>query len=416
MVARYANRRAVLSTTSFDKEFLTPEYFRDPYPLYSRLREEAPVYWSEKLNGWLLTRFNDVKSALNDRRLNNSGRINSLLVRLPAGERAHCQQLALHMGNNMAFTDPPDHTRIRRLVGNSFTPRRVNKHKSRIQDIVGELLESMEGMTSVDLVREFAFQLPAMVICEVLGIPRDDRDKLKHWSDDIVGFLSIGAVTSENTIRAQASILAATEYIAHLVDDRVCEPREDMISALVSSLDESGGLTKDELLSSLVHVFNAGFETTEGLIGNGMLALLHYPEQMQLLQENPDLIELAVEEFLRYDNSVQRQMRVASEDIELHGRLIRKGEHLALFVGSAGRDPSQYSDPDSLDVTRQPNSHIGFGYGIHACIGGPLARIEVQAAIRGLIDRYPDIRLPDQNLAYEHLVGLRKLKSLIVKV
>ena len=405
-----------MSTTSFDKEFLTHAYFSDPYPFYSRLREEAPVYWSEKLNGWLLTRFNDVKSALKDPRLNNSGRINSLLVQLPAGERAHCQQLALRIGNNMAFTDPPDHTRIRRVVGNSFTPRRVNKLKSRIHDIVGELLDSMEGMTSVDLVREFAFQLPAIVMCEVLGIPRDDRDKLKHWSDDIVGFLSIGAVTSEKTVRAQASILAATEYIARLVDDRVCEPREDMISKLVSSLDESGGLTRDELLSSLVQVFNAGFETTEGLIGNGMLALLHYPEQMQLLQENPDLIELAVEEFLRYDNSVQRQMRVASEDIELHGHLIRKGEHLALFVGSAGRDPSQFSDPDSLDITRQPNNHIAFGYGIHACIGGPLARIEVQAAIRGLMNRYPDIRLTDQNLAYEHLMGLRKLKSLIVKV
>ncbi len=408
--------RGTLANESFDSEFLTPEYFNDPYPFYHRLRVEAPAYWSDKLNGWLLTRFGDVKRGLSDPRLNNGGRIPALMAQLPAGAHERYRPLATRMGNNMAFTDPPDHTRIRKLVGGAFTPRKVNNLKPRIQETVNELLDAVQSRQHFDLVGEFAFQLPAIVICELVGIPRTDRNKFKRWSDDIVGFLSIGAVTPEKTARAQESVLEATEYIARLVDDRRYDPRDDMLTALVSSQDESDVLTEDELFSSIVHLFNAGFETTEGLIGNGMLALFRNPDQMELLRENANLIESAVEEFLRYDNSVQRQMRVASEDIELHGDIIRRGQHIALFVGAAGRDPYHFPDPDRLDITRTPNKHIGFGYGIHFCIGGALARIETQVALKSLLQRYPNMRLPDQTLEYAKLVGLRKLKSLTVEV
>jgi len=405
---------AVELTRTFDDDFLTPEYFADPYPFYHRLRAEVPAYWSKKLNAWLLTRYDDVKPGLNDSRLNSSDRIASIMDRLPPGAHDEYQALLVHMTSMMAFNDPPVHTRLRKLVGKAFTPRRVNNLLPSIQSIVDELLDGVVGKDEFDLVDDFAFHLPAIVICEMLGIPREDRDKVRRWSDDIVGFVSAGAVTPERTARAQETVYDATKYLTALADDRRRNPRDDMLTALVEAEDEGDTLSEDEFISMIVQLFFAGFETTEGLVGNGMLALFRNPEQHALLQAHPEMTEGAVEEFLRYDSSIQRQSRVANEDMQLHGETIRKGQYVVLFIGAANRDPEHFIDPDRLDITRTENKHIGFGHGIHFCIGGPLARIETQIAISTILRRMPDIRLIEEEPEFVDLLALRKLRALWV--
>ena len=397
---------------SFDEVFLTPEYFADPYPLFRQLRAEAPVYWCERLQAWLVTRYDDVLQGLTDPRLNCGDRIASILDRLEAGTQGRYRPLLNHMTSMMVFTDPPDHTRLRNLVGKAFTARTLIDLRPKIQLIVDELLDTFEGRDQIDLVGEFAFHVPAIVICEMLGIPREDRGHVHEWSDDIAGFLSSGAVTPEKTEHAQQSVLAAKEYLLDLAARRRSVPQDDLMTALVEAEHEGDRLSGDELISMVVQLFFAGFETTEGLIGNAVLALLRFPDQLELLRSDSSLIEGAVEEFLRYDNSVMRQARVANVDLKLRGQRIERGQYVALFIGAANRDPEQFPEPDQLDIKRRENKHVAFGHGIHFCIGGPLARIETQLAINSILRRIPNMRLAEQDLEWDELLALRKLKSL----
>jgi cytochrome P450 len=398
----------------YDDQFLTPKYFSDPYPLYCELRTNAPTYWSKKLNAWLLTRYDDVKSGLNDPKLNSRDRIASIMDRIDSSAQQEYNGLLKHMTNMMSFNDPPVHTRLRKLVGKAFTPNRINSLQPQIQTIVDELLDKVCKQSSFDLVDEFAFQLPAIVICEMLGIPREDRDKIRKWSNDIVGFVSAGAVTSESTAQAQQTVDEATSYLLALANDRRHNPCDDMLTALVEAEDHGDSLSEDEFVSMIVLLFFAGFETTEGLIGNSMLALFRNPSQFSLLKSHPELTENAVEEFMRYDNSVQRQSRVANEIIDSHGQLIKPGDYVILFIGAANRDPRHFSNPEKLDITRTGNKHIGFGHGIHFCIGGPLARMETHLAISSIIRRMPNIRLIEDKPEFENLLALRKLRTLEV--
>jgi hypothetical protein len=398
----------------FDEYLLTPDFFADPYPFYHQLRSTQPVYWSDRLGAWLLTRYTDVASALHDSRLKSGSRIQAIMSQLPETVRSETQPLYQHLTKMMAFTDPPNHTRLRTLVGKAFTPGTVAKLRPRIQAIVDELLDKVQGTGKADLVRDFAYPLPAIVICEMLGIPLEVRDHFKQWSNDIVGFVSAGQVTAHKALTAQRSVAALTEYFLSLCEQRRQHPREDLISALVIAEEEGDKLTEDELLSMCVQLFFAGFETTEGLIGNGLLALMRNPDQLKNLRDNPSLIGTAVEEFLRYDNSVQRQARVASVDLEIGGQRILQGQYLLLFIGAANRDPAQFRDPDRLDISRCENKHVAFGHGIHFCIGAPLARLEGEIAINTVLGRFPGLRLMSQSLAWEELLALRKLKSLKV--
>ena len=398
----------------FDEYLLTPDFFADPYPFYHQLRSTQPVYWSDRLGAWLLTRYTDVASALHDSRLKSGSRIQAIMSQLPETVRSETQPLYQHLTKMMAFTDPPNHTRLRTLVGKAFTPGTVAKLRPRIQAIVDELLDKVQGTGKADLVRDFAYPLPAIVICEMLGIPLEVRDHFKQWSNDIVGFVSAGQVTAHKALTAQRSVAALTEYFLSLCEQRRQHPREDLISALVIAEEEGDKLTEDELLSMCVQLFFAGFETTEGLIGNGLLALMRNPDQLKNLRDNPSLIGTAVEEFLRYDNSVQRQARVASVDLEIGGQRILQGQYLLLFIGAANRDPAQFRDPDRLDISRCENKHVAFGHGIHFCIGAPLARLEGEIAINTVLRCFPGVQLMSQSLAWEELLALRKLKSLKV--
>lgn len=399
---------------SFDQYILTPPFLANPYPFYHQLRAEAPVYWSERLQAWILTRYTEVMTALHDPRLNSGERITAILSQLPETVRVEMQPLAEHMTQWVAFTDPPDHTRLRTLVGKAFTPRTIEKLRPQVQVLVDELLDVVQEAGHMDVIRDFAFPLPATVIAQMLGIPREDHDRFRQWSNDIAYFISAGGINIEVARKAQQSVLELADYFQGIVAQRRHRPQDDLISALVAVEEQGDKLSETELFSMFVQLFFAGHETTMGLIGNGLLALLRHPDQRHKLQDQPSLIASAVEEFLRYDTSIQRQARVASEDIEIDGHLIRKGQYILLFIAAANRDPAQFPEPDRLDITRQENRHLSFGYGIHFCIGAPLARLEAQIALDTLLRRMPKLQLAGETLAWEPLLALRKLKALPV--
>ena len=402
------------SIPTLDHDWLTPAFLADPYPFYRRLRSEAPVYWSERLSSWILTRYSDVVAALREPgRLSNAGRMATLLDKLPETLRPNLELLYQHYSVGLIFSDPPDHTRLRALVTKAFTPAMVERMRPRIQTIVSELLDAVESRGAMDVIEDFAYPLPATVICEMLGLPQSDRPQFRRWSDDIIGLLSAGA-DAERAERGQHSLRDLRDYYRRIIGERRNRPGEDLISALIQAHEHGQRLSEAELLSTSVTLLTAGQETTTSLIANGLLALLRNPDQLQLLKQNSSLMASAVEELLRYESPVQRQLRLAKEDFELEGHRIRKGEIVSPFLGAANRDPAQFPDPDRIDITRTDNRHIAFGYGVHFCVGAPLARLEAPIAFSAMLHRLPNIRLAGEVPEYKPDVTVRGLKALPV--
>ncbi len=387
----------------------------NPYPLYEQLRSEDPVHWSDLANSWILTRYDDVKFALQyDPRL-TAERQSLLFKQLPEAMQAEMQPLRRCLLAFMSNYDPPDHTRLRALVGKAFTPRMLERLRPRIQAIVDELLDAVKDTGCMEVIRDFAYPLPAIVIAEMLGVPPEDRDQFKHWADDIAAFLEGVSPTFPNIARrANQSALEQTDYLRGLFDQRQQHPQEDLMSALVAVEEQSDKLSETELFGMCSFLLLAGHETTTGLIGNGLLALLQHPDQLQKLKNEPSSIKTAVEEFLRYDSSIQRISRVAKQDFELHGKRIEQGQRIWAMLGAANRDSSQFPDPDRFDISRQENRHVAFGYGIHFCLGGPLARLEGQIAFNTLLRCLPGLWLASEVVEWQEGISLRILKSLLV--
>ncbi|HEY4910329.1 MAG TPA: cytochrome P450, partial [Methylomirabilota bacterium] len=334
------------------------EFIANPYPTYHRLRAEEPVHHNP-LGFWVLTRYEDVLVALRDPRFAKEAIAAFVAARFgfaPPG-----------IGLSMLDRDPPDHTRLRGLVSKAFTPRVVEVLRPHIQRIVDGLLERVETAGSMDLIEDFAYPLPVIVICELLGVPVEDRDRFKQWGLDIARGLDAIWLPpdSEVAARSMASRHALSDYFRALIAERRASPRGDMLSALIAAEEAGDTLGEDELLATCILLLVAGHETTVNLIGNGTLALLRHPHELRRLRENPGLIASAVEELLRYDGPVQRTARIPSEDVTIGGRTIGKGELVLPFIGAADRDPAQFPDPDRLDITRADNRHIAFGWGIH---------------------------------------------------
>jgi cytochrome P450 len=383
------------------------EFIANPYPTYHRLRAEEPVHHNP-LGFWVLTRYEDVLGALRDPRFAKEAIAAFVAARFgiaPAG-----------IGLSMLDRDPPDHTRLRGLVSTAFTPRVVEMLRPHIQRIVDGLLERVETAGSMDLIEDFAYPLPVVVICELLGVPVEDRDRFKQWGLDIARGLDAIWLPpdSEVAVRSVASRRALSDYFRALIAERRASPRGDMLSALIAAEAAGDTLTEDELLATCILLLVAGHETTVNLIGNGTLALLRHPHELRRLRESPGLIASAVEELLRYDGPVQRTARIPSEDVTIGGRTIGKGEMVLPFIGAADRDPAQFPDPDRLDLTRADNRHIAFGWGIHFCLGAPLARIEGQIAINTLLQRLPKLALATDTPPYRQSLTLRGLSALPV--
>jgi cytochrome P450 len=387
---------------------MDPEFIADPYPTYHRLRTEDPVHLSP-LGFWVLTRYEDVVSALRDPRLAKEAIAAFVAARfgvdVPPG-----------IGLSMLDRDPPDHTRLRGLVSKAFTPRVVEGLRPHIQQIVDGLLDAVVDAKAMDLVEEFAYPLPVIVICEMLGVPVEDRERFKGWGVDIARGLDAIMLPPDSEVarRSMTSRRALANYFRELIAERRAAPRGDLLSALIAAEEAGDKLSEDELLSTCVLLLVAGHETTVNLIGNGTLALLRNPRQLRRLRENPALIASAVEELLRYDGPVQRTARIPSSDVTIGGRTIAKGEMVMPFIGAADRDPAQFPDPDRLDIARADNRHIAFGWGIHFCLGAPLARVEGQIAINSLVQRLPKLALATEHPEHRESLTLRGLKSLPV--
>ncbi len=386
----------------------------NPYPLYQQLRKEAPVYWSDAFNGWLLARYADVKAALHDPRLVSNERVRANMDRLPETGGADIRPFSRILAQWIINQDPPDHTRLRTLLNKAFTPRLTESARPNIQATVDQLLESAEYKGKMDVLADFAFPLPAIVISRMLGVPDEDRDQFKQWVDDIHAFLGSTHLLPAQAELAQKGMLAIRDYIQSIAVQRRQHPAEDLITTLLIAEEQGDMLTENELFALCINILVAGYETTMSLIANGLLLLLHNPDQLQKLRDNPALIETAIEEFLRYETPLQNQDRVASEDLDIGGKHIHKGQRVILLLGSANRDSAQFADPDCLDIARQDNRHLAFGYGIHFCVGAPLARVEGQIAINTLLRRLPALRLIGADVEWRENVSIRNPQSLWV--
>ena len=388
---------------------MDPEFLADPYPTYHRLRAEDPVHHSP-LGFWVLTRYEDVSSVLRDPRF-----VKEPLAALVAARFG--AEVPRGVGLSMLDRDPPDHTRLRSLVSTAFTPRVVEGLRPRIQQIVDDLITRAEAAGGMDVIEEFAYPIPVNVICEMLGVPVADHERFRGWSLDIARGLDSIWLPPDSEIprRSAASRHAISDYFRGLIVQRRASPRNDLLSALIAAEAAGDKLSEEELVATCILLLIAGHETTVNLIGNGMLALLRHPAELRRLRESPGLITSAVEELLRYDGPVQRTARVASADAMIGGRTIAKGDMVMPFIAAADRDPAQFPEPDRLDLSRSDNRHIAFGWGIHFCLGAPLARIEGQIAIDALVRRLPGLELATHAPEYRQSLTLRGLKTLPVK-
>ena len=388
---------------------LLPEFHADPYPFYRRLREEDPVHQSP-LGIWVLTRYDDAVMALRDQRFGREGMGELLEARLGAGSVRPANT------RDMLFRDPPDHTRLRALVSRAFTPRVVEAMRPHIQEIVDGLLDRVEGTRGMDVIEDLAYPLPVTVICEMLGVPTADQDVFKQWSADIARSLDAAILPagSEVITRGQEAGDALREYFRSLIAVRRKSPQPDLLSALIAAEEQGDKLSEPELVATCALLLIAGHETTVNLIGNGVLALLRHPAELRALADDPALIQTGVEELLRFDGPVQRTGRMTTADVEIGGRQIPKGSIVAAVIGAANRDPAHFADPDRLDVARRENRHIAFGFGIHFCLGAPLARIEGQVAIGTLLRRMPALKLVSDTPEWRESSVLRGLKTLPV--
>ncbi|HYS92061.1 MAG TPA: cytochrome P450 [Candidatus Acidoferrales bacterium] len=387
------------------------EIIADPFPSYQLLRVEDPVHWSDVLGGWVLTRYDDVKSALLDRRF-SADRITPFAKHLSADSHAAIADLLQGLGHWAVFTDPPKHTRLRGVMNTAFTSRAIESREPVIQNLVDRLLDAIVPVGRTDLIADFAYPLPAAVIAGMLGASADDLDRIKRWSDDLAAFVGSALATPDKRTRAQVAMVDMSTYFRALVTARRAEPREDMMSALLAGEGRADGLTEDELVATCVLLLFAGHETTTNLIGNGLVALLRHPSELAALAAEPLLAGSAVEELLRYDGPTQAVTRIAVEDVELRGRQIRRGARVFLNLSAANRDPEQFADPEDLDVRRPDNRHIAFGHAIHFCVGAPLARLEARLAIPAVLRRLPELRLDTDALRWSDSYVLRGVEAL----
>jgi cytochrome P450 len=390
---------------------LSPDYIKNPYPHYVRLREHDPMHVNAH-GAFVASRHAEVTLVLRDKRFGKDY-VERTIRRY--GPKIMDEPIFRGMSHWMLQQDPPDHTRLRGLVVKAFTARRIEDMRPRIQQIVDQTLDQIIPQGKMDLIEDYAFRLPVTIICDMLGIPEEHREIFYKGSRDGGRILDPVPLTPEEIQQANATSAISRMYFENLFDLRRKNPADDLITQLVQAEEAGDKLTNEELTANIILLFGAGHETTVNLIGNGLLALHRNPDQLALLKSRPELIGNAIEEFLRYDSSVQMTGRVTLEDIEdLGGKRIPKGESVLCLLGSANHDPAVYPDhPERLDITRQNVKPLSFGGGIHFCLGAQLARIEAEVAISTLLRRLPQLRLDDaENPEWRPTFVLRGLKRL----
>lgn len=390
---------------------MDPEVLANPYPLYHRLRQEDPVHWDPYLHAWVITRYADVLTVFQ----RFSAQRTPTPEQLTALGLASLAPLAQVMVRQMLFLDPPAHARVRGLASQAFTPRRVERLRSHIQDITHSLLDAVRDKGQMEMIADLARPLPAIVTAELLGVPISDWRQLTAWSADFAQVLGNFQHNPERAPQVLRSLGEMTAYFQAAVAQQRMHPREGLIGALLTAEVDGDRLSEEEVVANTIVTMVGGQETTTNLIGNSILTLLRHPEELERLREDLSLLPPAVEELLRYESPSQHTARLAPEDVVLGGKLIGKRQAVIAVMGAANRDPERFAEPDRLDLGRQDNRHVAFAWAAHFCFGAPLARIEGQVALEAVLRRMPRLRLAGGPLQWRENLGLRGLTALPVK-
>ncbi|MGH7639525.1 MAG: cytochrome P450 [Candidatus Dormibacteria bacterium] len=390
---------------------LDPEVLANPYPLYAQLREEDPVHWDPYLHAWVVTRYRDVTEVF----LRLSAERTPTPERLAELGMESLAPIAQVMVRQMLFMDPPDHTRVRRLAAAAFTPRRVEQMRYRVQEIADQLLDRVLGAGQMDIMEALANPLPAIVTAEMFGLRSRDHRALKGWSQDFAEMLGNFQHNPGRAPQVLVSLQAMTDYFTKAVRGQAARSGAGLIGALASAEVDGDRLSEEEVVANLIITMVGGQETTTNLIGNGVLTLLRWPEEMARLRADPTLMAAAVEELLRFESPSQHTARLATSDFELGGRLIKRRQAVIAVMGAANRDPERFSEPDRLDLGRSDNRHLAFAWASHFCFGAPLARLEGQIVLATLLRRLPEMRLKPVELNWRPNLGLRGLQTLPVE-
>ncbi|MGG3626315.1 cytochrome P450 [Bacillus gobiensis] len=383
----------------------SPEFLTNPYLIYDKLRSNHPIFkeHSFKYPGWYVTGYEEAVAVLKDTRFKN---------RIPLTQTSKKYEHLKNIQNDMLlFKNQHDHKRLRMMVSKVFTPNVVEGYRPFIEETVNDLLNQVQNKKSMDVVSDFAFPLASLIIAKILGVPAEERYQFREWTVSLIQ--TIDFTRSRKTLaNGNHTTKMLIAYFKQLINKRKQIPQNDLISMLILEEEQGEKLTDEELLATCILLVIAGHETTVNLISNSVLALLNHPEQLMKLKENPSLIKMAVEEFLRYESPTQMTARIASEDTEMNGITIKKSEQVYILLGAANRDPKKFIDPNVLDITRNPNPHLAFGYGIHFCLGSSLARLETQIAIVTLLQRMDNLQLVTPDLHWRNLIGFRSLQEL----
>ncbi len=394
-----------------------PAVLADPFPLFQRLREEEPVHWSPRLKAWVLTRYEDVRAACEDVEGMSSDRLRPFFAKLPAEEAGRIAELIRVLTLWMVFRDPPVHTRLRRLSSKVFHARAMQARRPNVESVVAWLLDGLAGRERLDFIADFAGPLPALVIMDMLGVPRGELARLKRLSDEMALFIGSTRDSPEKYGRAEAATHEMAELFRELIAARRAAPRADLLSELVTVEEGGERLSEDELVATCVILLFAGHETTTHHLANGLRALIAFPSEQDRLRKDPALAPAAVEELLRYDGPIGALVRIVSEPHELHGKALAKGDRVFLLMNAANRDPRAYPDPDRVDLDRHGPPHMAFGFGIHLCLGFPLARLEGQVALPAVLARWRSIEVEERRpIEWIDSMVLRGMASLPLRV
>jgi hypothetical protein len=392
-----------------------PGFLADPFPLFRRMQDEDPCHWSPRLKAWVLTRYEDVRRVCLDKDM-SSDRLRPYFATLPPAEALRIAELMRYLTLWMVFRDAPEHTRLRRLTSKVFHVKSMHAMRPRIEALMQWLFERVGSRRNFDFIGDFAGPLPALVIMDMLGVPRAELARVKRLSDDMALFIGSSRMAQEKYDIAEAATGEMAEFFRSMIGARRAAPQADLLSELVHLEDAGDRLSDDELVATCILLLFAGHETTTNHIANGLLGLLHFPQEMAKLRADPALAAAAVEELLRYDGPNGAQVRIVQQAHSLHGKQLKPGERVFILLNAANRDPRAYADPDRVDLSRNGPPHLAFGYGLHICLGFPLARLEGQIALPAVLARWPGIELAGGRLEWLNSMVFRGMKAMPVTV
>ena len=395
----------------------TPEFQRNPFPLFRRMQNEDPVHWSPRLKSWVLTRYDDVKAVCLDKEI-SSDRLRPFFATLPGPEAARIADIIRYLTHWMVFRDPPEHTRLRRLTSKVFNLQSMNAMRPTIEELVQRLFEQIGNRKEFDFIAEFAGPLPALVIMSMLGVPREELAEVKRLSDDMALFIGSSRMSSEKYAIAEKATKEMAAFFRELIQDRRTPARQDVLSELVHVQDGEDRLSEDELVATCILLLFAGHETTTNHIANGLLSLLRFPGELQALRDDAELAPRAIEELLRYDGPSGAQVRIVKVEQDMRDKTLKPDDRVFLMLNAANRDPAAYEQPDRLYLARGGPAHLTFGFGMHICLGFPLARLEGQIALPAVVRHWKKIALavPEDRLEWLNSLVFRGMKALPVRV